>query len=168
MTVSTQHSSRHAHTDATTIWHIISSNVFPRSHGSYYLWPPKSSSKPEWHSGIGANANYHLQNLRALFRCLQEKGLWCTLENVTLHKPSMEPRSHSPTTGSIKESKVDARGKIPPTADITGPISFLALPNFMGNSFLTCPRLWRNYKYSTYPNANNFRIDRSQESHQQA
>ena len=81
----------------------------------------------------GANANEHLQNLRALLQRLQEKGLRCRLEKCDFAQPSVEYLGHTLSRqGVSKGSKVDAIVKMPPPTDI---YRSMVIPG-------RCPILW--------------------------
>ena len=43
---STQHSLRRAPVNLINVWHIIRSKIFQRNHGSFYMWPQRSSTIP--------------------------------------------------------------------------------------------------------------------------
>ena len=76
----------------------------------------------------GNNAQEDREDLRALFRCLNEKGLHCNLEKCTFAEPSVECLGHTLSKdGVAKESKVDAVLRMPPPTDVE------TLRSFMGS-----------------------------------
>ena len=119
---------------STSLWHQLCSWVFSGSHG-------QTDSR---HSGIqgvivylddilvsGVTASNHLQNLRALFLRLQEKGLRCRLEKCSFAQSSVEYLGFMISNqGIAKGHKVDAT----PT-DVTSLRSFLGSVQFY-NKFL--------------------------------
>uniref|UniRef100_A0A5S6QRA0 RNA-directed DNA polymerase n=1 Tax=Trichuris muris TaxID=70415 RepID=A0A5S6QRA0_TRIMR len=76
----------------------------------------------------GNNAEEHVQNIRALFERLSEKGLRCKLEKCSFAQPSIEYLGHVLSRhGVSKESKADAVIKMPP------PMNFSRLRSFLGS-----------------------------------
>ena len=79
----------------------------------------------------GNNAQEHLENLRALFRCLNEKGLCCNLEKCIFAQASVEYLGHTLSKdGVAKRSKVDAVLRMPPPTDIGTLRSFMGSVQF--------------------------------------
>lgn len=79
----------------------------------------------------GANAEEHLQNLRALLQRLQDKGLRCNLKNCTFAQPSVEYLGHTLSRNGIsKGRKVDAVVKMPPPTNVSTLRSFLGSVQF--------------------------------------
>jgi transposase InsO family protein len=67
----------------------------------------------------GANAEEHLQNLRALFQRLNDNGLRCKMEKCTFAQPTVEYLGHMLTRDGIaKGPKVDAILKMPPPTSV--------------------------------------------------
>ena len=81
------------------------------------------------------NAQEHLGNLRALFRCLTEKGLRCNLEKCIFVQPSVEYLGHTwSKDGVAKGSKVDAVLGMPPPTDVGILRSFMGSVQFYESS----------------------------------
>ena len=79
----------------------------------------------------GANAEEHLQNLRALLQRLQDKGLRCNLKNCTFAQPSVEYLGHTLSRNGIsKGRKVDVVVKMPPPTNVSTLRSFLGSVQF--------------------------------------
>ena len=67
----------------------------------------------------GNNAQEHLENLRALLRCLNEKGLCCSLEKCIFAQPGVEYLGHTLSKdGVAKRFKVDAVLRMPPPKNV--------------------------------------------------
>ena len=79
----------------------------------------------------GMNASEHLENLRALLQCLQDKGLRCRLEKCQFAEPSIEYLGHTLSQkGIAKGSKVDALVQMPPPTNVSSLRSFLGSVQF--------------------------------------
>ena len=75
----------------------------------------------------GVSASDHLQNLRALFSRLQEKGLRCHLEKYSFAQPSVEYLGFMISNqGIAKGYKVDAIVRMPPPTDVTSLLSVVS------------------------------------------
>ena len=84
----------------------------------------------------GAMAAEHLQNLHALLRRLEEKGLRCRLEKCSFAQPSIEYLGHTLSQkGVAKGQKVDAVKAMPPPENVASLRSFLGSIQFY-NKFL--------------------------------
>ena len=85
-------------------------------------------------SGIlvsGNNAQEHLENLKALFRHLNEKGLHSNLEKCIFIQPSVEYLGHTVSKdGVAKGSKVNAVFRIPLPKKMETPRSFMGSVQF--------------------------------------
>ena len=57
----------------------------------------------------GATAAEHLQNLHALLRCLEEKGLRCRLEKCSFAQPSIEYLGHTLSQQGIAKRSMQSR-----------------------------------------------------------
>ena len=99
-----------------SLWHQLCSWVFSGSHG-------RTDSRP--------SASNHLQNLRALFLRLQEKGLRCRLEKCSFAQSSVEYLGFMISNqGIAKGHKVDTILRMPPLTDVTSLRSFLGSVQF--------------------------------------
>eukprot|EP00731_Ephydatia_muelleri_P012616 Em0006g1510a len=85
----------------------------------------------------GDTASSHLQNLRALFQRLQERGLRCRLEKCSFAQPSVEYLGFIISNhGIAKGHKVDAVVSMPAPTDVSSLRSFLGSVQFY-NKFLS-------------------------------
>uniref|UniRef100_A0A5S6R646 Reverse transcriptase domain-containing protein n=1 Tax=Trichuris muris TaxID=70415 RepID=A0A5S6R646_TRIMR len=74
----------------------------------------------------GNNAEEHVQNIRALFERLSEKGLRCKLENCSFAQRAIEYLGHVLSRhGVSKGSRVHAAIKMPPPMNVSRLRSFL-------------------------------------------
>ena len=81
----------------------------------------------------GANSQEHLQNLRALLKRLDEKGLRCNLDKCTFAQPVVEYLGHTLSRNGIaKGPKVDAVLNMPPPSDVSSLRSFMGSVQFYG------------------------------------
>ena len=81
----------------------------------------------------GSSAEEHLQNLRALLKRLQDKGLRCNKRKCSFAQSSVEYLGYTLSRhGVSKGRKVDAILKMPPPMDVTGVRSFLGSVQFYG------------------------------------
>lgn len=81
----------------------------------------------------GATASEHLQNLRSLLKCLEEKGLCCRLEKCSFAQSSIEYLGHTLSQQGIsKGRKVDAVQLISPPENVSTLRSFLGSVQFYG------------------------------------
>ena len=81
----------------------------------------------------GADAQQHLQNLRALLQRLQDKGLRCNLAKCSFAQSSMEYLGHTLSRGGVsKGKKVDAVTRMPPPSNVSTLRSFLGSLQFYG------------------------------------
>ncbi|KAL5518093.1 hypothetical protein EMCRGX_G003773 [Ephydatia muelleri] len=81
----------------------------------------------------GTTASEHIQNLRALLKRLEEKGLRCRLKKCLFAQPSVEYLGHILSQqGIAKGPKVDAVKMMPPPGNVSSLRSFLGLVQFYG------------------------------------
>ena len=81
----------------------------------------------------GATTSEHIQNLRALLKRLEEKGLRCRLEKCLFAQPSVEYLGHILSKqGIAKGPKVDAVKMMPPPGNVSSLRSFLGSVQFYG------------------------------------
>eukprot|EP00731_Ephydatia_muelleri_P030921 Em0022g435a len=81
----------------------------------------------------GTTAAEHIQNLRALLKRLEEKGLRCRLEKCLFAQPSVEYLGHILSQqGIAKGPKVDAVKMMPPPENVSSLRSFLGSVQFYG------------------------------------
>ena len=81
----------------------------------------------------GTTASEHIQNLRALLKRLEEKGLRCRLEKCLFAQPSVEYLGHILSQqGIAKDPKVDAVKMMPPPGNVSSLRSFLGSIQFYG------------------------------------
>ena len=81
----------------------------------------------------GTTASEHIQNLRALLKRLEDKGLHCHLEKCLFAQPSVEYLRHILSRqGIAKGPKVDAVKMMPPPRNVSSLCSFLGSVQFYG------------------------------------
>ena len=81
----------------------------------------------------GSSAKAHEDNLRALLKRLQEKGLRCKLEKCSFAQPSVEYLGYTLSSeGIAKGHKVEAILKMPPPINVSEIRSFLGSVQFYG------------------------------------
>ncbi|KAL5517164.1 hypothetical protein EMCRGX_G002655 [Ephydatia muelleri] len=81
----------------------------------------------------GTTTSEHIQNLRALLKRLEEKGLRCRLEKCLFAQPSVEYLGHILSQqGIAKGPKVDAVKMMPPPGNVSSLRSFLGSVQFYG------------------------------------
>ena len=116
---------------STSLWHQLCSWVFSGSHGQTDSRHSGCHCLSGRHSCQWCHCSKHLQNLRALFLRLQEKGLRCRLEKCSFAQSSVEYLGFMISNqGIAKGHKVDAA----PT-DVTSLCSLLGSIQFY-NKFL--------------------------------
>ena len=85
----------------------------------------------------GSSAQEHLENLRALFRHLNEKGLRCNLEKCIFAQPSVKYLGHTLSKDGVAEgSKVDVVLRLPLPKDVGALRSFLCSVQFYAKFML--------------------------------
>ncbi|XP_014671627.1 PREDICTED: uncharacterized protein K02A2.6-like [Priapulus caudatus] len=81
----------------------------------------------------GANAQEHLQNLRELLQCLEDKRLRCRMEKCSFAQPAVKYLGHKLSQKGIeKGAKVNAVIKMLPPENVFGLRSFLGSVQFYG------------------------------------
>ena len=81
----------------------------------------------------GANAQEHLENLRALLKRLNDSGLRCRLQKCEFAKPAVEYLGHTLSQEGIETGrKVDAVLQMPPPTDRATLDSFMGAIQFYG------------------------------------